>query len=100
MLAGSKSSDFSLAGRTVCHNCSLGGHAIQLLTSYSLIDSCYYYLQQLNKKTWALIMTLGVCYHASLVNNRSEYRRAVSECFQDDFKLERGQDTIIQEISR
>lgn len=47
----------------------------------------------------ALILALGVCYHACLQTKRKEYRIRVCKAFADPLQLPYGQLTMEEEIS-
>ncbi|XP_062573652.1 E3 ubiquitin-protein ligase rnf213-alpha-like, partial [Saccostrea cucullata] len=55
--------------------------------------------QPLNPETLSLIMAIGVCYHACLMDRKS-YRDYVSESFQEPCQLSGGPDRILHEINR
>ncbi|KAJ7339392.1 hypothetical protein OS493_005787 [Desmophyllum pertusum] len=49
--------------------------------------------------TRALVLAIGVCYHAKLQERREEYRTVVAKSFKAPFLLPGGQKQILREIS-
>lgn len=58
----------------------------------------YTYLQMLDELTRALVLALGVCYHACL-EKRQEYRNFIANYFTQPCVLSNGGETILQNIS-
>lgn len=50
--------------------------------------------------TRALVLAIGVCYHAKLQERREEYRTVVARSFKAPCLLPGGQKQILREISR
>ena len=50
--------------------------------------------------TRALVLAIGVCYHAKLQERREEYRTVVAQNFKAPCLLPGGQKQILREISR
>ncbi|XP_071956942.1 E3 ubiquitin-protein ligase rnf213-alpha-like [Antedon mediterranea] len=52
----------------------------------------------INDFTWALILALGVCYHACLDKKREDFRKTISRSFKYPLNLHGGHETIYKEI--
>lgn len=50
--------------------------------------------------TRALVLAIGVCYHAKLQDGREDYRRAVAQSFKSPCLLPGGEKQILREITR
>ena len=56
--------------------------------------------EPINPITRALVLAIGVCYHAKLQERREEYRTVVAQSFKAPCLLPGGQKQILREISR
>ena len=50
--------------------------------------------------TRALVLAIGVCYHAKLQEKRQDYRKVVAQSFKDPCVLPDGEKQILREITR
>ncbi|XP_033121693.1 E3 ubiquitin-protein ligase rnf213-alpha-like [Anneissia japonica] len=55
--------------------------------------------KEISDCTWAIVLALGVCYHARLDEKREEFRNAVSESFNAPLNLYGGSGRIFREIN-
>ena len=53
--------------------------------------------RQINDITWALVLSLSVCYHARL-QNRAEYEEVIAQEFTGALYLPRGSEQFREEI--
>ncbi|XP_071951998.1 E3 ubiquitin-protein ligase rnf213-alpha-like [Antedon mediterranea] len=56
-------------------------------------------LEDIDDLTWALVLALGVCYHACLDKKREEFRKTVAKSFKNPLNLRGGHTTIYREIN-
>ena len=66
---------------------------------YNTTQFVFILIKPLDDVTRALVLSLGVCYHARL-QEREPYRRAVARSFANPCQLPGGHERILQEIVR
>ena len=66
----------------------------------TLTLSCFKSQEPTSPITRALVLAIGVCYHAKLQERREEYRTVVARSFKAPCSLPGGQMQILREISR
>ena len=59
------------------------------------------FLQEpIDPMTRALVLAIGVCYHAKLQEKRQDYRKVVAQSFKAPCVLPGGEEQILREITR
>lgn len=56
--------------------------------------------EPIDSMTRALVLAIGVCYHAKLQHRRQDYRKVVAQSFKAPCLLPGGERQILREISR
>ena len=69
--------------------------------SYRKERGWLFFLQEsIDPMTRALVLAIGVCYHAKLQEKRQDYRKVVAQSFKDPCVLPGGEKQILREITR